>query len=64
MALLTNEWKVDTAILISALFVFAYYKIKKVYRYFEERNIKYVRPVFLLGSDPDGVLLRIHPGMF
>ncbi|CAH1395673.1 unnamed protein product [Nezara viridula] len=60
MGLITNDWKIDVLIAISTLCIFIYYKIKSIYSYFEKRNIKYVKPTFLLGSEPDGLLFKIH----
>ncbi|XP_014276022.3 probable cytochrome P450 6a14 [Halyomorpha halys] len=60
MGLVTNDWKIDILIAISTLCLLLYYKIKSIYTYFEKRNIKYVKPKFLLGSEPDGPLMKIH----
>nr|XP_024216016.1 cytochrome P450 6a2 isoform X1 [Halyomorpha halys] len=60
MGLVTNDWKIDVLIAISTLCILLYYKIKSIYSYFEKRNIKYVKPTFLLGSEPKGALLQLH----
>nr|XP_024216020.1 probable cytochrome P450 6a13 isoform X1 [Halyomorpha halys]XP_024216021.1 probable cytochrome P450 6a13 isoform X1 [Halyomorpha halys] len=60
MGLVTNDWKIDVLVAISTLFILLYFKIKSMYSYFEKRNIKYVKPKFLLGSEPDGLLFKIH----
>ncbi|XP_014272612.1 probable cytochrome P450 6a14 [Halyomorpha halys] len=57
-----QDWLIYTTIAAASLLALAYYKIKKMYRYFEDRNIPYVKPKFPLGSDPDGVLFKIHIG--
>ncbi|CAH1395671.1 unnamed protein product [Nezara viridula] len=60
MALVTNDWRIDVLIAIFTLCILIYYKIKSIYSYFEKRNIKYIKGKFLLGSDPDVVLLKVH----
>ncbi|XP_024216018.2 cytochrome P450 6a9 [Halyomorpha halys] len=60
MVLVANDWKIDALIVISTLCILLFYKIKSIYLYFEKKNIKYVKPKFLLGSEPDGVLFKIH----
>lgn len=53
---LTSNWWVNGLFLASTIFLWAYYKIKSIYSYFEKRGIPYVKPTFLLGSDVRGAL--------
>ncbi|CAH1392173.1 unnamed protein product [Nezara viridula] len=55
-----QDWLMLATIAALSLLGLAYYTIKKLYRHFEDRNIPYIKPKFLLGSDPDGVLFRLH----
>ncbi|CAH1395669.1 unnamed protein product [Nezara viridula] len=60
MGLVTNDWKTDLLIATSSVCILIYCMIRNIYSFFEKRNIKYVKPKFLLGSEPDGVLFKIH----
>ncbi|CAH1392175.1 unnamed protein product [Nezara viridula] len=54
------SWLMYIAIAAFSLLALAYYKIKKTFRHFKDRNIPYVEPTFPLGSEPQGVLFRKH----
>ncbi|CAH1392177.1 unnamed protein product [Nezara viridula] len=54
------SWVMYIAIAAFSLLALAYYKIKKMFRYYKDRNIPYVEPTFPLGSEPQGILFRIH----
>ncbi|XP_066904869.1 probable cytochrome P450 6a14 [Halyomorpha halys] len=56
------SWLMYIVIAAFSLLALAYYKIKKMFRFYKDRNIPYVEPKFLLGSDPEGVLFRTHIG--
>ncbi|CAH1392174.1 unnamed protein product [Nezara viridula] len=54
------SWLMYIAIAAFSLLALAYYKIKKIFRYYKDRNIPYVEPKIPLGSDPDFAFFRKH----